>query len=165
MRHFTLLILLLTLSHVGISQSAPSNTGGNNKWTTFISNVDKKLDSNLAATLAGLSLTALALIAGFASSQETKYNNLHLYGKVVDPESLRIEGIKLNELKSALSSLKYSTFCFVGLLIETFTLEPWAEVAELINFRIYAEPIASGSLMTAGLFFMSRSILKISSSV
>ena len=161
-----LTIFLFAFPALLIAQSTgdvPDET--TNGFTRFIEKLDAHLDANFAATLTGLSLAAFSFIFSALGPKEQYVQSLQNMGKAIQPDALQSEEKKLARLKSSFTELKYSTFCFTGLLVETLALDPWKEAHELTGSLEYVDLGLSATLVAGGLWYMSRAILRLADSV
>lgn len=142
----------------------------NDDSQTYFDKLDAALEPNIAATLAGLSLAALALIISLVSAQITKMGKDYEEELDSGNESPHKEKnrTKLKKLKSSVFNLKWSFYCFVGFLAETLTIDIWEEKNGFLNPYSFAEPldlVLSGGLLSFGIYFLTVGAKKMGDSL
>ncbi|MBZ0203654.1 MAG: hypothetical protein K8I03_11620 [Ignavibacteria bacterium] len=120
----------------------------------YFSQIDKTLDTTLAATLAGLSLAISTFLLTLVISAEDKFNVITINRGEI-PDYLRMQVV---ELKKALRNVLIAFYCFVGVIVESLTLDMWEEPNSLLGNIEWANLTDIGlslGLFGFGLFFLS----------
>lgn len=127
--------------------------------------LDQVLSADLAATLAGLSLAALALLLTLAVPIKDKVSKLKkekLDGesekyKIGIEEEIKINQNKLEEIEDIIKNIYRSFFWFICFLLETLSVDVFAEkqIAFMdIPYVLPVEVLVSGGFILAGVSFM-----------
>jgi hypothetical protein len=126
---------------------------------------DKSLDPVLAGTLAGLALAAATFLIAFRVSVADRVVRITREGGQAKQADLEL----LASMKTAVGFLVASFYVFVGLLVESLTVDKWVEPHALLSGqRDWALPTdvgVAGLTLTSGVVLLGLGAVKISSIV
>lgn len=128
--------------------------------------LDEILNADLAATLAGLTLAALALLISMVYPLRDRISKLEVEMRSAQTEEYRrglaiekeLYADRLTAAGTIIDNMYRAFFCFIMFLFETLTLDVAAEknLALMgIPYALPADLMISGGLILAGIIFMS----------
>lgn len=142
--------------------------------SSFIRQLDKALEPNIAATLAGLSLAALIFAVSLipAQSNEHYQSTQKIIGGAFTAEAkdelVAREKGKLDKITSAAEDLKLALFSFITFLALTFSVDILASPDNLsskISAAEYLDVAISGSALAFGVFKITLGAKKIGEAI
>lgn len=141
---------------------------------SFIRQLDKALEPNIAATLAGLSLAALIFAVSLIPALSNAYNQATqlaigvAFTAEAKAELVAREERKLNKIRSAAEDLKLALFSFISFLALSFSVDILASPDDLsskISVAEYLDVAISGSALAFGIFKITVGAKKIGNAI
>ena len=126
--------------------------GPNDPQSTW-ERVDTSLDSALAATLAGLAAAVATFLLAASAPLASDIAKIKDLGGSANKE----QQARLLKLKNTVNDLLLSFYFFVGMIVESLTLDHWEAPGALLSEQTwapYADVSIGGALLGAGLYYL-----------
>jgi hypothetical protein len=115
--------------------------------------LDVSLDASLAATLAGLAAAIATFLLGASAPLFGDVQKIRDLGGTATCDQRK----RLADIHATVNDLLNAFYCFVGMLVETLTLDHWEAPGAILDGNLiasYADVLLGGALLSAGLYFL-----------